>query len=392
MAFIKEETEDMKMVIIKDETEDMKIDFIKDETEDMKTEETVSVKHEDTEEQTDLMALKEVSHEEKGAQKTETKSYFTSQQCGKNFNQHRNLQVHLRVHTRESPFTLVTCQQCGKSFTQKGSLKVHMRIHTGEKPYTCQQCGQSFSHKGNLIAHIRIHVGGNLFTCKQCGKSFRRKGSLKAHIRIHTGEKPYTCKQCGKSFRRKGNLTAHMRIHTGEKPHTCQECGKSFSRKENLTVHMRIHSGENPFTCQQRRLVLRLNAKKSVLLPAQTTIYLGVVWDSTTMQARLSLARRLRPCVRTRTLDWDFAIVLEGVAEAPFEPLEEVSERFLTLKNLPVGFKEDYDIHCTRDTTIDVTSSINFTHRPPQQTQPNIADIDKMPNHKSASGGFQQLL
>ncbi|XP_051740767.1 uncharacterized protein LOC127507586 [Ctenopharyngodon idella] len=42
---------------------------------------------------------------------------------------------------------------------------------------------------------------------------------------------------------------------------------------------------------QMRRLGLRLNAKKSVLLPAQTSNYLGVVWDSTTMQARLSPAR-----------------------------------------------------------------------------------------------------
>ncbi|XP_067233771.1 uncharacterized protein [Chanodichthys erythropterus] len=40
-----------------------------------------------------------------------------------------------------------------------------------------------------------------------------------------------------------------------------------------------------------KRLGLRLNAKKSVLLPAQTTNYLGVVWDSTSMQAHLSPAR-----------------------------------------------------------------------------------------------------
>ncbi len=38
-------------------------------------------------------------------------------------------------------------------------------------------------------------------------------------------------------------------------------------------------------------LGLRLNAKKRVLHPVQRTTYLGVVWDSTTMQARLSPAR-----------------------------------------------------------------------------------------------------
>ncbi len=37
-------------------------------------------------------------------------------------------------------------------------------------------------------------------------------------------------------------------------------------------------------------LRLRLNTKKSVLSPLQRTIYLGVVWDPTAMQACLSLA------------------------------------------------------------------------------------------------------
>ncbi len=40
-----------------------------------------------------------------------------------------------------------------------------------------------------------------------------------------------------------------------------------------------------------KRLGLRLNAKKIVLSSLQRTTYLGVVWDSTTMQARLSPAR-----------------------------------------------------------------------------------------------------
>ncbi len=38
-------------------------------------------------------------------------------------------------------------------------------------------------------------------------------------------------------------------------------------------------------------LVLRLNAEKIVLSPLQRTTYLGVVWDSTRMQARMSPAR-----------------------------------------------------------------------------------------------------
>ncbi len=40
-----------------------------------------------------------------------------------------------------------------------------------------------------------------------------------------------------------------------------------------------------------KKLGLRLNAKKSVLSPLQRTTFLGVIWDSTSMQARLSPAR-----------------------------------------------------------------------------------------------------
>ncbi|KAI2662207.1 Transposon Ty3-I Gag-Pol polyprotein [Labeo rohita] len=40
-----------------------------------------------------------------------------------------------------------------------------------------------------------------------------------------------------------------------------------------------------------KELGLRVNAKKSALSPLQRTTYLGVVWDSTTMQAHLSSAR-----------------------------------------------------------------------------------------------------
>ncbi len=40
-----------------------------------------------------------------------------------------------------------------------------------------------------------------------------------------------------------------------------------------------------------KELGLRLNAKKSVLSTLQRTTFIGVVWDSMSMQARLSPAR-----------------------------------------------------------------------------------------------------
>ncbi len=45
-------------------------------------------------------------------------------------------------------------------------------------------------------------------------------------------------------------------------------------------------------------------------------------------------ALRLRPPVRSHVPPWDLAVVLEALCRPPFEPIEEFSERHLTLKTV----------------------------------------------------------
>ncbi|XP_035248394.1 zinc finger protein 696 [Anguilla anguilla] len=137
---------------------------------------------------------------------------FLCPECGRAFNSHSNLRIHLNVHTGARPYS---CADCGKSFSQSGALKIHRRIHTGERPYTCDFCGRGFPHLAGVRAHQRTHTGEKPYRCPQCGKCFTQSGALKIHLRIHTGERPFVCGLCGKGFSNRAGIRFHHRTAHG---------------------------------------------------------------------------------------------------------------------------------------------------------------------------------
>uniref|UniRef100_A0A8C4F6S6 C2H2-type domain-containing protein n=1 Tax=Dicentrarchus labrax TaxID=13489 RepID=A0A8C4F6S6_DICLA len=159
-----------------------------------------------------------------------------------------------------SMLSLHPCMHCSASFSRPSQLLQHQRAEHAHKPagFLCTECGRTFNSHSNLRIHLNVHTGARPYSCSDCGKSFSQSGALKihrgfphlagvrAHQRTHTGEKPYRCSQCGKCFTQSGALKIHTRIHTGERPFICSLCGKGFSNRSGIRFHYRTVHGLAP--------------------------------------------------------------------------------------------------------------------------------------------------
>ncbi|XP_076016811.1 uncharacterized protein LOC143008787 [Genypterus blacodes] len=165
--------------------------------------------------------------------------------CSASFSRPSQLLQHQRSEHAHKPSGFI-CTECGRAFNSHSNLRIHLNVHTGARPYTCSDCGKSFSQSGALKIHRRIHTGERPYSCGFCGRGFPHLAGVRAHQRTHTGEKPYRCSQCGKCFTQSGALKIHTRIHTGERPFLCTLCGKGFSNRSGIRFHYRTVHGLAP--------------------------------------------------------------------------------------------------------------------------------------------------
>lgn len=95
------------------------------------------------------------------------------------------------------------CEVCFETFTTKKRLLEHQRENPSCKirKFKCDNCEKSFFNKFKLNVHMRIHTKESPYECKICLKKFRHAPNLKRHDDIvHKGIKPFKCDTCGKGM------------------------------------------------------------------------------------------------------------------------------------------------------------------------------------------------
>ena len=118
----------------------------------------------------------------------EESEQFKCRTCDKRFPFKSQLKSHRHTHRRIRYYRCASAN-CDHSFRHPGDLAAHARSHG--KSHDCAHCNYSNTDVRNLRSHMRVHSREAPFTCKECEQKFVHSNQLVRH-RPKCPKKPKT--------------------------------------------------------------------------------------------------------------------------------------------------------------------------------------------------------
>ncbi|KAJ8311489.1 hypothetical protein KUTeg_010844 [Tegillarca granosa] len=203
--------------------------------------------------------------------------------CGRLESSKKCLEMHWKIHERESKINVFTCSFCSKKFSSSKALDTHRNSVHGKNDkleensrnlmkkekralcdkHKCKLCNDVFTSSLSLRIHSRICTGSakrnSLFSCNICDKQFVQKRNLNNHLKCH-----HVTEDCTESEGSSEDITSGMEMSNDSEQYQCDICDATFTVEKDLQIHLKTHKKSVKF--------IDISKSKKGILPYQCEI------------------------------------------------------------------------------------------------------------------------